>query len=150
MCTRLVTKYSGRSLLAPLVPKLCMIFSLRPNTYMHLHPPLLPLPPTPLRNESHDKMKRYGHTLSIIHTLNLFFQENKLSGGIFMELFKHVMPLWMDLLLSLREEPGKIKLLQDHIRYAWMSRGCVMCDGVRDLVKSSCDYYTLIIIDYQK
>lgn len=71
---------------------------------------------TPSRNESHDQIERHQHTLSIVQTLYQLFQEGKLSEQTYQKVFTSVMPQWLDFLVSLRTDPGKMQVLQEQIR----------------------------------
>ncbi len=72
-------------------------------------------------------MKRYRWTLNLLHTLHLLVQEGKLADHIFLHVFEQVMPKWMDLMYSLRSEPGKMELLQEQVVYVGYVSVFVFC-----------------------
>ena len=67
------------------------------------------------RNELHDPIERHKHTLSIMQMICLMFQDGKLPENTFLVIFKTVMPIWLDYLVKLRVEPGKMDVLQEQI-----------------------------------
>ncbi len=66
------------------------------------------------RNKAHDPIARYKRTLTIIYRLDYFHRQGKLDS--FSDIFNTVMPLWMNKLVDLRTDPGKMEGLQDQFR----------------------------------
>ena len=66
------------------------------------------------RNKAHDPIARYKRTLTIIYRLDYFHRQGKLDS--FPKIFNTVMPLWMNKLVDLRSDPGKMEGLQDQFK----------------------------------
>jgi len=65
-------------------------------------------------NKAHDSTARYRRTLTLIYRLDYYHRQGKLDS--FPDVFSTVMPLWMDKLVDLRNEPGKMEGLQGQLR----------------------------------
>ena len=69
------------------------------------------------RNKSYDSELRYSRTLSVLHQLYVLCRGGKLPEESVMKIFPLVIPDWLDLLVKLRSEPGKMERLQDKFKY---------------------------------
>ena len=69
------------------------------------------------RNKSYDSELRYSRTLSVLHQLYVLCRGGKLPEESVMKVFPLVIPDWLDLLVKLRSEPGKMERLQDKFKY---------------------------------
>lgn len=80
-------------------------------------------------NKAHDSIARYKRTLTIIFHLDSFHRQGKLDS--FLEVFNTVMPLWMEKLVDLRSEPGKMAGLQDQLRLIFSTQNKKHEQGLR-------------------
>ena len=77
---------------------------------MYVHTPCLH------RNKAYDSNLRYQRTLSILHQLFVLCHSGKLPEDSVMKIFPLVVPEWLDLLVKLRAEPGKMEKLQEQFK----------------------------------
>ena len=68
------------------------------------------------RNKAYDANLRYQRTLSVLHQLFLLCHGGKLPEESVMKIFPLVVPDWLDLLVKLRAEPGKMEKLQEQFK----------------------------------
>lgn len=68
------------------------------------------------RNKAYDSNLRYKRTLSILHQLFLLCHGGKLPEESVMKIFPLLMPDWLDLLVKLRSEPGRMDKLQEQFK----------------------------------
>lgn len=101
-------------------PPLFSSTSLSPLLFpIHLLSPPLSLPspqPSLPRKTSHTTLECHQHSLSLLLLLCQLLKEHLPAGDTFVNVFNSVMPLWLDLLVQLRAEPGKMEKFQDHFK----------------------------------